>query len=173
MAATFDTAMFPGLNDPNMIEVHVGEFAIAQHPGFLMTPALGSCVGVALWDSALKQGGLAHIMLPNALETRASGTEHRFASFAIPEMVRLLNDAGSPKRRLTAKLAGGATMFRADSSIAQIGPRNVAEVKRQLDLLKIPLLAEDTGERHARTVEFLLDSGVLVVRSYVYGVKRL
>jgi chemotaxis protein CheD len=173
MSSVYDTKIFPGLNDPNMVEVHVGEFAIAQYPRFLMTPALGSCVGVALWDPALKQGGLAHIMLPSALETRASGTEHRFASFAIPEMVRLLHEAGSPRRRLAAKVAGGSTMFRADSSIASIGPRNVAEVKRQLELLKIPLLAEDTGERHARTVEFMLDTGALLVRSYVYGVKRL
>ena len=173
MVATFDTALFPGLNDPDMVEVAVGEFAIAEHPAFLMTPALGSCVGAALWDPVLKQGGLAHVMLPTSLESMSPGTEHRFASFAIPEMVRLLQDAGSPRRRLVAKIAGGANMFRANSSIAQIGSRNVAEVKRQLELLNIPILAEDTGERHARTVEFMLDTGVMVVRSYLYGVKRL
>ncbi|MRR13534.1 hypothetical protein EG835_14025, partial [bacterium] len=135
MAAALDPSVFPGLSDPNMLEVHVGEFAIAQHPRFLMTPALGSCVGVTLWDSSARRGGLAHIMLPCALESMAPGPEHRFASFAVPEMVRLLQDAGSPRRKLVAKIAGGATMFRADSSIAQIGARNIAEVKRQLELL--------------------------------------
>lgn len=138
-----------------------------------MTPALGSCVGVGLYDPALKQGGLAHIMLPNALDTAMPGAEARFASFAIPEMVRLLGVAGSPRRRLVAKIAGGATMFRADATISQIGKRNVAEVKRQLTLLGIPLAAEDTGERHARTVELHLDTGLLLVRSYLYGVRRL
>jgi chemotaxis protein CheD len=165
--------MFPGVNNPNMVAVPVGEFAVTQYPKYLMTLALGSCVGVCIWDPALRQGGMAHVMLPTSLESMAPGTEHRFASFAVPEMVRLLYDARSPRRRLVAKIAGGATMFRSDSSIAQIGTRNVAEVKRQLELLNIPVIAEDTGERHARTVEFLLDTGAMVIRSYLYGVKNL
>ena len=61
----------------------------------------------------------------------------------------------------------------ADAMLAQVGERNVEETKRQLALLSIPIVAEDTGERHARTVELRLDSGVYVVRSYQYGVKRL
>lgn len=173
MTSPFDNEMFPGVHDPNMVAVSVGEFAVTRAPQFLMTQALGSCVGACIWDATLRQGGMAHVMLPTSLESMAPGTEHRFASFAIPEMVRLLEDAGSPRRRLVAKIAGGATMFRADSSIAQIGTRNIAEVKRQLGLLNIPVIAEDTGERHARTVEFMLNTGVMVVRSYLYGVKNL
>lgn len=168
-----DSGAFSDLSDPNVVEVGVGGLAIARHPQFLMTPALGSCVGVALWDSMAKQGGLAHVMLPTTLNSAIPGNELRFASIAVPEMVRRLLAQGSPRRRLVAKIAGGATMFRADSAMAQIGMRNVAEVKRQLALLNVPLLAEDTGERHARTVELRLDTGELIVRSYLYGVTRL
>lgn len=173
MAATFDSGLFPNLSHPGMVEVGVGELAIAQHPQYLMTPALGSCVGLCLWDSALKQGGLAHIMLPTALDSMSPGTEFRFASFAVDELVRRLHDAGSPRRRLVAKMAGGATMFRSEGMMAHIGERNATEIRRQLALLNIPLVAEDTGERHARTVEFILDSGEMRVRSYLYGVTRL
>ncbi len=173
MSADYDSSLFPGLDHPDMLEIGVGELAVAQHPRYLMTPALGSCVGLCLWDSALKQGGLAHIMLPTMLDSASPGSERRFASFAVSELVRLLHDAGSPRRRLVAKMAGGATMFRADGVMAHIGERNVAEVRRQLGLLNIPLIAEDTGERHARTVELRLDTGEMVVRSYLYGVSRL
>lgn len=169
----YDTTVFPPLRDPDMIEVGVGDVEIGRHPQYLMTPALGSCVGVALWDPALKQGGLAHVMLPTPLETSAQGMERRFATVAIPEMVSMLLERGSPRRRLSAKIAGGSAMFRGDTVLATVGERNVEEVKNQLRLLKIPLVAEDTGERHARTVELHLDSGLLVVRSYLYGEKKL
>lgn len=164
---------FAEFHDPNLREVGVGELAVAQHPLYLMTPALGSCVGVALYDSALKQGGLAHVMLPTPLETAVKGQEWRFASRAVPEMVRLLGELGSPRRRLQAKIAGGAAMFRGDTVLTGVGERNVAETKNQLRLLNIPLIAEDTGERHARTVELHLDTGLFVVRSYLYGIKNL
>jgi len=173
MSSNFDSSLFPGLNHPNKVEVGVGELAIARVPRYLMTPALGSCVGVCLWDPGLKQGGLAHVMLPTTLDSMAPGTERRFASHAVSELVRLLHEAGSPRRRLVAKIAGGAMMFRTEGTMAHIGERNCAEVRRQLALLNIPLIAEDTGERHARTVEFMLDTGEMLVRSYLYGVTRL
>lgn len=161
------------LSDPDAVVVGVGEIAIARHPKFLVTQALGSCVGVALYDPVLKQGGLAHIMLPNELDSAPDEHKHRFASSAVPALVDMLLTRGSARRRLQAKIAGGAKMFKADVVLSQVGARNVEEVKRQLTLLRIPIVAEDTGEHHARTVELRLDSGAYIVRSYQYGVKRL
>lgn len=161
-------------DDPNVVEVGIGDLAVAQHPNYLMTPALGSCVAVALWDASLRQGGLAHVMLAQPQSKNAFGNgKVRFASVAVPELVKRLAAIGSPRRRLIAKIAGGAAMFKADTMLANIGERNVAEVKHQLELLRIPLRAEDTGESHARTVELHLDTGLFLVRSYLYGVKRL
>lgn len=163
---------FP-LSNPNAIEVGVGELAVARSPKFLITMALGSCVGVALWDSTTKQGGLAHVMLPSPLESLPDATGHRFASVAIPELAKLLVAQGASRRRLVAKIAGGAAMFASETSLATIGDRNADEVKHQLELLKIPLIAEDTGGGHARTVELYPDDGVFKVRSYLYGIREL
>jgi len=164
---------FGDLTDPNAVLVGVGQLAVSKHPKYLITQALGSCIGLSLYDPVLKQGGLAHIMLPTPFDSTLDGQEHRFASTAVPMMVKMLSEHGSMRRRLEAKLAGGAAMFRADAILAQVGIRNVEETKRQLALLNIPIIAEDTGERHARTVELHLDLGTYVVRSYQYGVKRL
>jgi len=155
------------------IEVGLGELAVGRHPSYLMTPALGSCVAVTMWDPILRQGSMAHVMLPSPPRSTLSGNASRYAIYAVTEMVNNLKEAGSPHRRLVAKIAGGAAMFQSDGILASVGERNVEEVKRQLTLLKIPLFAEDTGERHARTVELHLDTGLLLVRSYLYGVKRL
>jgi chemotaxis protein CheD len=158
---------------PGRIDVGVGEIAVARAPDILHTAALGSCVGVALWDPFAQNGGLAHVMLPRATDTVASGPQTRFAESAITGMVDMLREMGSPKRRLLAKIAGGAAMFRAESNIAHVGDRNVEAVREQLESLGIPIRAEDVGAHHARTVDFHLDSGTLIVRSYVFGIKEL
>jgi chemotaxis protein CheD len=164
---------FADLHDPWVVEVGVGEVAITAHPHYLMTPALGSCVAVAIYDPVLKRGALAHVMLPTPPGRMEPGSEDRFASIVVPKMARCLAEGGSHRNRMVAKIAGGAAMFKPEAGLAGIGERNIHEVRRQLALLKIPILAEDTGERHARTVELRLDSGVFVVRSYAFGVTKL
>ena len=153
--------------------VGVGDVAVAEHPSKLVTQALGSCVGVALWDPTRRAGGMAHVMLPTPGSTVADGHADRFATVAIPHLISILESAGSPRRRLVAKLAGGAAMFGTDTALASIGDRNIAEVRAELRVAGIPVRAEDTGGRHARTIELHLDTGILLVRSYVYGIREL
>ncbi len=159
--------------DDRVVGVFAGCIEVKRPPHTLAAPALGSCVGVALWDPVSRLGGLAHVMLPEPHGRVAEGGELRFAVFAVPEMVRLMAELGAARRRLVAKIAGGASMFSGEGSSSHIGQRNTEEIKRQLTLLKIPLHAEDTGENYARTVQFDPGDGVVVVRSYLYGVKRL
>lgn len=154
--------------DPDLIEVGIGELAVARAPKRLMTPALGSCVGVALYSLDAQAGGLAHIMLPKPASERV-GDPARFADFAVPELVRLLVARGCRHADIRAKIAGGAAMFKGEEFIAGIGQRNLAEVRRQLDLLGIRIEGEDVGEAHARTIEIDLVTGVMQVRSYQFG----
>ena len=152
--------------------VTTGEFAVAEDPSWLVTPALGSCVGVAVWDAARRRGGLAHVMLPAPGGRHLTGAEARFASIAVPRLVAAVAD-GAPPRRLVAKIAGGSTMFGHANESGTIGERNVQEVRHQLGLLRVTLVAEDTGGTHARTMELHPGSGLVLVRSYRYGVKEL
>lgn len=163
--------LVPGTSE--VIEVGIGELVVAEAPKRLMTPALGSCVGIALYDPYARRGGLGHVMLPAPANSGDSAASGRFADYAVKELVMMLVEKGSLRRRIHAKIAGGAAMFRGDPSIASIGDRNVAEVKRQLALMSIPLVAEDTGESYARTIELALETGELHVRSYQFGVRRL
>lgn len=172
MNTSFLTGMSWGDPDADVVRVGVGEFAVADHPALLMTSALGSCVGVAVWDAYSHRGGLAHIMLPVPSDGSVEGKRERFATIGIPRMIEAMPDE-TPARRLVAKLIGGAAMFKTDSGLASVGERNLQEVRRELALLRIPILAEDTGGSHARTVELHLDTGVVVVRSYMYGIREL
>ena len=169
-AATLDLA---STEDPLHVIIGVGEIACGRYPEVLITQALGSCVGVTLWDPRLKLGGLAHVMLPAAPGRDFSGRRHRFADLAIPELVERMVDQGAGRRRIVAKLAGGASMFRGESGIDSIGERNLAAVLCQLERAGIPVASADTGGSHARTIQLSLDTGILLVRSYTYGIHEI
>lgn len=158
--------------DPDTVVVATGELAVAEEPHILVTPALGSCVGVAVWDPVRRRGGLAHVMLPSPANTRAEGKADRFASVAVPRLVDAVANGG-PRRGLVAKIAGGATMFGGQGGPGSVGARNVEEVRRQLALLRVRLVAEDTGGTHARTMELHTGTGRVVVRSYRFGAREL
>ena len=159
--------------DEFLVEIGVGGVGVTEHPQRLMTPALGSCVGVALWDPATRWGGLAHVMLPAPGDSSANPESGRFASWAVSALVELMVGGGAQQRRLVAKIAGGAAMFRGEACVGNLGERNIAEVRRQLEIAHVPLVAEDIGGNYARTIELHLDSGLLVVRSYRFGTSEL
>ena len=79
--------------------------------------------------------------------------------------------AGASRARLRAKIAGGAKMFAtvSNSSIANIGQRNVAAVKEALRGLGIPILAEDTGRDYGRTLFFSAEDGSMRIKSAKHG----
>lgn len=162
-----------GNTDPQKLVVGVGEVVCAEHPATIETQALGSCVGVALWDPMTRSGGMVHVMLPTAEDSVLEGHPERFASTGVPMLVMRLAESGVPKRRLVAKIAGGAAMFGGDAGLAGIGHRNAEEVRSQLARLGIPIRGEDIGGSHARTIELHLDTGILHVRSYVYGIREI
>jgi chemotaxis protein CheD len=160
-------------HDPDHVIVGVGEIACAREPEVLVTQALGSCVGVALWDARVKVGGLAHVMLPAASSSAADGKRHRFADLAVPDLIERMIDMGANPRRIVAKLAGGASMFRGESGTDTIGDRNVAAVRYHLERAGVPIAAAETGGSHARTIELATGTGILLVRSYTYGIHEI
>ena len=49
--------------------------------------------------------------------------------------------------------------------MVRIGERNVEATKKVLSELKIPLLAEDTGDSYGRTVVFYPETGDFMIRA--------
>ena len=80
--------------------------------------------------------------------------------------MRLLVEKGASRTRLVAKIAGGAQMFafQNKSDLVRVGERNVQASKKKLAEMKIPILAEDTGENFGRTVIFYPETGDYVIR---------
>jgi Chemotaxis protein; stimulates methylation of MCP proteins len=157
------------------IKVGMADWKIASSGDVLKTTGLGSCVGLTLYDGAAKIAGMAHIMLPSSeIAREESFNRAKYADTALPDMLEAMIAAGASRRRLIAKLAGGAQMFAiAGQDSMRIGPRNVETCKMMLESLGIPLAAEDTGANYGRTIELNSETGVLTIRSIQYGTKEL
>ena len=142
-------------------------------PDTITTIGLGSCVGIVIRDTMLKIGGMIHVMLPDSTVIKSNSNIAKFADTGIPELVRQMEAKGCVRRRMEAKIAGGAQMFafQNKSELLGIGDRNVAASKKVLQELGIPLLAEDVGENYGRTVVFHPDTGAYEIKAVGKDVK--
>ena len=159
----------------DLLVVGISDYKLARNPNVIVTYALGSCIGICLYDKQMKIGGLSHIMLPeSSMFTKSDINRMKFADTAIVDLVQDLVRLGADRRRLTAKIAGGAQMFEVQqgSLVGTIGDRNISSVKSTLQSLKIPILAEDTGLNYGRTVYFDLDTGIMKVQSLSRSIRE-
>ncbi len=150
-----------------IIKVGMADLNICKSPDGITTLGLGSCVGIAVRDPQTGVGGLAHIMLPDSTQIQNNSNIPKFADTGIEDLVKKVVAAGASRSRLVAKIAGGAQMFSftSSSSLGRVGDRNVEAVKKKLNELRIPILAEDTGKNYGRTVIFYPENGNFVIRA--------
>jgi chemotaxis protein CheD len=114
-------------------------------------------------------------MLPeSSMFSKSDINRMKFADTAVVDLVQELVRNGADRRRLTAKIAGGAQMFEVQqgSLVGTIGDRNVVSVKKALQGLQIPIIAEDTGLNYGRTVYFDLDTGIMKVQSLSRSIRE-
>ena len=151
------------------VRVGIAESGVVVNPDSVTTLGLGSCVGVTLYDERKKIGGMVHVMLPSTeLAKGGDFNKSKFADSGVPDLVDQMVRFGADRRRLVAKMAGGAQMFSvggSGDSILKIGSRNVEACKKALIGLGIPIVAEDTGGTWGRTVVLFADSGILEIRA--------
>jgi chemotaxis protein CheD len=147
--------------------IGISEYKTATAPNSLVTYGLGSCLGIILYDSEKKYGGMAHTLLPEPRPGMDVERKTKFVTTSIRLMLDELLDMGCAQDNLTAKLFGGANMFSGLQSADKetIGQRNIRVAHETLEQLNIPLVAEDTGGNFGRTLVFDLDSGQVMVRS--------
>jgi chemotaxis protein CheD len=148
----------------DIITVGVAQIRYSSSPSVLRT-ILGSCVGICIYDRVKKIGGMAHVLLPTSQKVNIN--PEKYADTAIPLLVRELLKEGARKENMSAKITGGASMFKFGSNIAlgQIGDRNVEQTKVELQKLGIPILVEDVGGSLGRVIDFHLNDGHMKVKA--------
>ena len=159
-----------------VIKVGMADLNICKSPDVLTTIGLGSCIGIALYDPTTKISGLAHIMLPDSTQIRNNSNIAKFADTGIAETLRLMLLQGANRKRIVAKIAGGADMFglaNASKSTFRVGASNIEAAKENLKKLGIPLVAEDVGKNYGRTVIIRSEDGAFVIKSVGKPIKEI
>jgi chemotaxis protein CheD len=82
---------------------------------------------------------------------------------------------GANSRRVTARLAGGASMFAslAAPGTIQMGERNTVACRQVLMEHGVPIAAQATGGDYGRTVKLWVADGRVEVSSVSHGVQAL
>jgi chemotaxis protein CheD len=138
----------------------------ADPSNVLMTYALGSCVGVSIYDPIARVGGLLHFMLPQAPAdaAQAGKSPYMFADSGIPMLFREAYELGAQKRRLRVRVAGGAQIMD-EQSVFNIGQRNCVAMRKIFWKAGVIVQAEEIGGKTARTMRFEMASGRVFLRS--------
>jgi len=132
----------------------------------LVTYALGSCVGIGMFDPASSVGGLLHVLLPeSSLDSgKAAKNPCMFADTGVARMVGQCVEMGAVKSRLRVWLAGGAAVMD-ERGVFNIGKRNQLAARKALWKAGLMTLSEDLGGQASRTVRLELATGTFWVRS--------
>lgn len=151
--------------------VAVGDMKTGRREDMIVTHALGSCLGLMVYDPAAQVGGLLHAMLPLSKINlqKASENPYMFVDTGVPELFRQLYDLGGQKSRMVIKAAGCGQPL-GNSEMFKIGERNYTILKKLLWKNNIMIEAEDVGGIASRTVYFDLSTGQVTISSK--GVKK-
>jgi chemotaxis protein CheD len=154
--------------EPRLV-VGIADLKVSSNPSeTLVTYALGSCLGVCIYDPEARVAGMLHAMLPSGRTNpeKARDNPARFIDTGVPALFKAAYALGADKERIVVKVAGGASMGgpqREDGF--QIGKRNFIELKKILWRNGVLLTDQDIGGHVSRTVTFGVDTGEVRVKA--------
>jgi chemotaxis protein CheD len=157
------------------IIVGMADMQVSKEPGaMLISFALGSCIGVTLYDPLVRVGGLLHFMLPDSQIDLQKSQKNpwMFADTGIPRFFREAYKLGAEKERIRVKVVGGSQVLD-DSSYFNIGKRNYLALRNIFWTNNVLIHAEDIGGSVNRTIRLEIGSGRVWVKTSGDGEREL
>ena len=133
----------------------------------LITYALGSCLGITLYDPVARVGCLLHAMLPQSSidPQKAADNPYMFVDTGVPKLFHECYRLGGQKERLIVKVAGGACAHgNEEDDYFKIGKRNIIMLRKLLWKNGVLIAAHDVGGSHSRTMILDIDTGNILLR---------
>jgi chemotaxis protein CheD len=162
------------LNFEKMVTLYIGGIHASQEAIVIKT-LLGSCVAVCLYDPDRRVGGMNHFMLPHGIvgeengsgESKEDANATRFGVYAMDRLISEVMKAGGDRRKLVAKIFGGAHVLGIGDFQSSIPHKNITFARSFLEKERIQILAEDVGGHDPREVRLLIATGQVLVRKVV------
>ena len=155
--------------------VGISDMIISTDPkDVLVTYALGSCLGITVYDAKIKVGGLLHIMLPqSSIDPRkAIKNPYIFVDTGVEQIFSEFEKHGSLIDRLIIKVAGGSSFTKpGDNDLFEIGRRNFTMFRKILWTKGLLIKSFDIGGNVSRNISINIDSGIVIVKSE--GIEKL
>jgi chemotaxis protein CheD len=143
------------------VVVGVGDMAVSNNAIVtLSTYALGSCVGVIVYDPISKAGGILHLMLPDSTiaPDKAVKQPAMFADTGLPLLFKALLGVRADRSRMRLFTAGGASVLNGADPF-KIGERNSTAVDKYLRANGFSVVGQDLGGNVNRTVHLEIGTG--------------
>jgi chemotaxis protein CheD len=149
----------------HVLTVGISDCAVSGDPDAVITThALGSCVGLLIYDPVARVGGLLHYMLPDSAmdKDRAQQKPFMFADTGIPLLFHTAYKAGARKERIQVTALGGAQILGTNDSFS-IGKRNLTSMRKILWKAGVMLHHEEVGGTSPRTARLEIATGKILV----------
>lgn len=131
------------------VPITQGGSYVSANPEEVITTILGSCIAACLRDPVASIGGMNHFLLP---EGRGSDRlEMRYGANAMELLINAILRQGGERKRLEAKIFGGANVM---AGLSDVGAKNTAFVRSYLSDEGIPIVGGDVGGELPRRVQF-------------------
>jgi chemotaxis protein CheD len=134
----------------------------------LITYALGSCLGIAVYDFNLKRAALLHSMLPDSSidRNKAAGNPYMYVDSGMKVLLDNFYRNGSLKKNLIIRVAGGSSSkVNEEEDFFKIGHRNFVSLRKYLWNEGLMLKAYDVGGYGSRTVTLEVESGKMLIKA--------
>lgn len=147
--------------------VGVADMKVSNNPEeSVVTYSLGSCIGLVIYDPAVRVGGILHYMLPeSSIDTeKAAKRPFMFADTGIPRLFKTAYQYGAVKSRIQIYVAGGAEILD-QKGFFNIGKRNYMALKKMLFKNNVIIHKQDVGGNTNRTVRIEISTGDIYVKT--------
>lgn len=154
----------PSVRASNFLVVGVADLQASQDPSArIVTYALGSCIGITLYDPATRAGGMLHFVLAQpSREADSEACPYLYATSGIPLLIQQVCGLGADRTRLVACAVGAAEVL---NDGLGLGQRNHSVLRDLFWKENITIAAEDVGGHDVRNLMLELASGTITVRS--------
>ena len=149
------------------VVIGVGDLAVSNNNQVtLSTYALGSCVGVVVYDPVARAGGLLHLMLPDSQISpdKAAAQPAMFADTGLPLLFRSLTGLKAERARMRLFIAGGACVLSGPDSF-KIGERNVRATLDYLGRQGFQVRNPVVGGTVNRTLHLEVGTGSMMLKT--------
>ena len=146
--------------------VQVGDMKVGVKGDEIVTHALGSCLGLMIYDPVAQVGGMLHAMLPLSRinPEKAAANPYMFVDKGVPILFKEVYGLGGLKGRLIVKAAGCGSPL-GQNEMFKIGERNYTVLKKMLWKNGVLMKAEEIGGSISRTVNFDISTGRVTIKS--------